>query len=67
MKCSDIPDEHVVSLAYACRDDGGPCVLDALVLEGVPEKVAYAKIVKLVKRDVLDYGTSPRCAWPKDY
>jgi hypothetical protein len=67
MKSSDIPDEHVIELARAWHDDHTqPCVADALIAEGVPAKLAYAKIEKLVGRGLLNYGVSPRCAWPED-
>jgi hypothetical protein len=62
----DISDEHVIDLARRWHQDSGsaPCVLDALVAEGFPEKVAEHKIMRLVRRGLLEYGVSPRCAWP---
>lgn len=67
MKSSDISDFHVVALAREWRR-GGECVVDALIAEGVPEKLAYAKVEKLCghRKDLLEYGTSPRCAWPTE-
>jgi len=66
MKRSDITDEHVLELAQRWRDDnrGTPGVIDALVAEHVPEKVALAKVLHMVKRGLLDYGVSPYYAWP---
>jgi hypothetical protein len=62
----DISDSHVVDLArrWQQNSDSEPCVLDALVAEGFPEKVAEHKIMRLVRRGGLEYGVSPRCAWP---
>lgn len=64
MQAKDIPDIHVIELAGSWSAGFGRCVLDALVDEGVPIKVAMAKIDKLIRRGWLEYGTSPRCAWP---
>lgn len=69
MKCSDIADEHVIELArqwHKAKSLMHPGVIDALVAEGVPPKVALAKVERLVRRRLLDYGTSPRYAWPTD-
>jgi hypothetical protein len=67
LKCSDIADEHVIDLARRWHEEPmSPCVIDALVLEGVPPKLAYAKVLRLVRRRLLDYGTTPRCAWPTE-
>lgn len=65
MKRSDVSDEHAIELAQRWRDDfTQPGVIAALMAEGVPEKVAYAKVLHLVKRGLLDYGVSPYFAWP---
>lgn len=70
MKCSDIDADHVIDLArdWQMRVRAGvlpnPGVIDALVAEGVPEKVAYTKVMKLSDRGRLDYGVSPYYAWP---
>jgi hypothetical protein len=65
MKRADIADEHVVELAARwARDYTQPCVLDALIAEGIPPRLALAKVEHLVARGLLDYGVSPRCAWP---
>jgi hypothetical protein len=66
VKRSDIADEHVLELARRWREDafGQPGVIDALVAEGVPEKVAYAKVLHMAERRLLDYGVSPFYAWP---
>ncbi|MFB7890333.1 hypothetical protein ACFCZ3_20005 [Cellulosimicrobium cellulans] len=54
----DLPDAHVI--AHARR--GGP--IGALETEGVPHNLAYAKVMHLVRRGLLEYGTSPYSAWP---
>jgi uncharacterized protein YprB with RNaseH-like and TPR domain len=65
VKRSDIPDEHVLELARAWREDfGQPGVVSALMAEGVPEKVALAKVEHMARRRLLDYGVSPYYAWP---
>lgn len=69
MKRSDISDEHAIDLARRWQESlrastRQPGVIDALMAEGVPEKVAYAKVMHLVKRNLLEYGTSPYHAWP---
>lgn len=64
MKCADIDDQHVIDLAQAWRDRRGPGVISALVAEGIPQKLAYTKVMRLVARGFLDYGVSPSCAWP---
>jgi hypothetical protein len=66
MQLKDIPDQHVVALAARWEADPWrqPCVLDALIAEGVPAKLALTKIRRLSDRGYLDWGVSPRCAWP---
>ena len=66
MKSADIDDQHVIDLAQAWRAGslGTPGVVAALVSEGIPEKLAYAKVERLVSRGYLEYGVSPSCAWP---
>lgn len=66
MKCSDIPDERVIELARAWQNGsiGTPGVVTALELDGVPPKVAVAKVKRLVNRGILDYGVSINYAWP---
>lgn len=65
MKRSDITDEHVLELAGCWqRDFSQPGVIAALMAEGVPEKVALAKVEHMVRRRLLDYGVSPYYAWP---
>lgn len=70
MKRSDVDDQHVIDLARAWQDAGPtfatPGVVDALVAEGVPEKLAVAKVMHMVRRRLLDYGVSPCYAWPCD-
>ena len=67
MQCKDIADDHVVELARQWQD--APLfslgVVMALVAEGVPEKLAVTKVLKLVSKGRLDYGTSPYHAWPR--
>jgi hypothetical protein len=67
VKASDIPDQHVLDLAQhwldsRCNELG---VVDALVAEGAPEKLAFAKVERLCRRGLMEYGTTPRFAWPK--
>ena len=67
MKRADLADEHVIDLARRWKDGPmftEPGVYAALVAEGVPEKVAMAKIMHLVKRGLLDYGVSLNFCWP---
>lgn len=66
MKRSDIPDAHVVQLAaqWQAAPFGHPGVVAALVAEGVPYRLALAKVEHLVRRGLLDYGVSPHYAWP---
>jgi hypothetical protein len=66
VKRSDVADEHVLELARQWREDphGQPGVIDALIAEGVPEKVALAKVLHMARRRLLDYGVSPYYAWP---
>jgi hypothetical protein len=66
VKSSDIADQHVIDLAQAWRDNPlqFPGVVQALIEEGVPRKLAYAKVERLSSRGFLDYGVSPSCAWP---
>ena len=66
MKRSDIPDQHVIDLARRWNDPSTPGVVMALVAEGVPEKLALAKVIHLSERGLLDYGVSPYNAWPVD-
>jgi hypothetical protein len=67
MKRSDIPDERVIALARAWRDQPfrEPGVVAALISEGVPRKLALAKVEHLVSRGLLDYGVTPNFAWPR--
>jgi hypothetical protein len=65
VKSSDIDDQHVIDLAAEWRaSPGSPGVVARLVAEGVPRKLAYAKVERLVARGFLEYGVSPSCAWP---
>jgi hypothetical protein len=64
VKCSDVPDDHVIELAQRWREGRGPGVVAALEAEGVPYKVALAKVERLARRKKLDYGVSPHYAWP---
>lgn len=66
MKCSDIPDDLVIRLAadWKAEPRRSVGVVEALVQRGFPEKLAYRKVERLVYRGLLEYGTSPRYAWP---
>jgi hypothetical protein len=66
VKLSDIPDDHVIELAsrWAASPDAEPGVVQALVDEGVPRKLAIRKVETLAEQDRLDYGVSPNYAWP---
>lgn len=65
MKRSDIADDHVIELAQQWREEfAAPGVISALTAEGVPAKVALAKVLHMVQRGLLDYGVSPNYAWP---
>lgn len=67
MKRSDIDDQHVLDLAGQARAEGfTPNLLERLQAEGIPHKVALAKIEHMCSRDLLDYGVSPAFAWPID-
>ena len=65
MKRSDIADEHVLELARRWHDNPAePGAADALITEGVPRKLALAKIDHMVRRGLLDFGVSPYYTWP---
>lgn len=65
MQAKHIPDTVVVELARQWHDTHeGLGVVEALIQCGVPEKLAYYKVERLTERGILDYGTSPRYAWP---
>lgn len=68
MQRSDIAYDHVVNLARRWRDGpfGTPGVVAALVAEGVPAKLARAKVEHLSRRGLLDYGVSVDYAWPNE-
>lgn len=67
MKRSDIADDHVIALAgrWKARPFAELGVVAALVAEGIPPKLAMAKVEHLVDRGLLDYGVSPNYAWPR--
>jgi hypothetical protein len=66
MKRSDIDDEHVVELARRWRERPFECpgVVAALVAEGVPLRLARAKVEHLESRRLLQSGVSVDYAWP---
>lgn len=66
MQLKDIDSQHVIDLAARWQDDKRRAVgvVEALVAEGVPEKLALKKVEQLSSRAYLDYGTSPYHAWP---
>jgi len=67
VKRADIADDHVVELARRWKDRpfAQPGVVAALTAEGIPLKLALAKVEHLVTRGLLDYGVSPFYAWPR--
>lgn len=65
VKRSDIPDEHVIELARRWQeDDTQPDAVTALVAEGVPEKVAVAKVLHMGGQGLLRCEGSAYYAWP---
>lgn len=66
MQLKDIDDQHVLDLArrWHSRPNSEPGVVGALIAEGIPAKLAVAKVEHLVKRGYLEYGTSANYAWP---
>ena len=65
MKCADIDDALVIRYAADFHDRISTTPVGArLVEDGVPPKVATAKIERLVSRGLLNYGVSPNTAWP---
>jgi hypothetical protein len=67
VKRSDIPMQHVIDLCRAFHEKGGPMPFDALVAEGIPEKVAFARLEQMNDIGLLEYGTSARSSWVADY
>ena len=66
MKRSDIPDQHAIDLARRWNDPSTPGAVMALVAEGIPEKLALAKVLHVSERGLLDYGVPPYNARPVD-
>jgi hypothetical protein len=66
MKRSDIDDEHVIELARRWRERPFECpgVVAALVDEGVPLRLARAKVEHMEDRGLLESGVSVDYAWP---
>ncbi|HWB34564.1 MAG TPA: hypothetical protein VHA75_00920, partial [Rugosimonospora sp.] len=64
VKRSDIPDALVIELAQRWQDGDRTGVVAALVAEGIPPKLALAKVEHLCDRGLLEYGVSPNYAWP---
>lgn len=64
MKCSDIPDIEVIRAAQAWQE-GGVGVFDSLVSR-YPANVVRAKLRKLERRGLLDYGVAIEHAWPTE-
>jgi hypothetical protein len=62
MKCSDIPDDEIIAACNAFHAGSGKTPDEALAHK-YPVKVILAKMDKLVKRGLLDYGVSLRTAW----
>lgn len=67
VKRSDIDDAHVIELARAWQQApfSTPGVVGALIAEGIPRKLALAKVEHMVTRKLMNYGTSPYYAWPE--
>jgi hypothetical protein len=59
LQCKDIPDVPILqmlagaSIAMTYRSESFPCVLDAMP-EGVPERLMWAKMARLMKRRLVD-------------
>lgn len=68
MQCKDIPDRMVLQAALEWLESDGRPTYDALCEDHPewPAKVIWTKLVRLVDRGLLEYGTSARCAWPTD-
>lgn len=66
MKRSDIDDQHVIDLARQWQESPSwsPGVVEALIAEGIPRKLAQSKVEHLSLRGFLDYGVSVNCPWP---
>jgi hypothetical protein len=61
----DLPDAHVIEHAWRrWNHRSGLGVIHALEVEGVPHNLAYAKVMHLTDRGLLEYGGSPYGAWP---
>lgn len=65
LQAKHIPDVEVLRAARAFHAGDGPMTGTALSAR-YPEKVVYAKLGRLIRRNLLDYGTSPRSAWLTD-
>lgn len=63
MKASDLPDREVLEVIRRHWDEGGPWVDEHYASLDVPFKVVLAKLAKLDKRGLLEWGTSLRTAW----
>jgi hypothetical protein len=67
-KRSDVVDGLVLKLAAAWKADpeNNPGVVTALVVAGVPAKLARSKVEHLVDRGLLECGVSADYAWPTE-
>ena len=63
-KCADISDVEVIRAAQAGQE-GGIGVFKALASR-YPAKVVRAKLLKLDRRGLLDYGVAIEHAWPTE-
>jgi hypothetical protein len=67
VKCSDIADDLVIRYAADFHDRISNTPAGTRLMEdGVPKKVAAAKVDRLIRRGLLDFGVSPNTAWPTD-
>ena len=64
VKSSDIADVDVIRAAQAWKE-GGVGVFDALASR-YPAKVVRAKLLRLERRGLLDYGVAIEHAWPTE-
>lgn len=64
MQLKDIDDRRVVQLAHDWQKGAPEGVVAALVTEGVPRKLAVAKVEQLESKRLLESGVSSNYAWP---
>lgn len=70
MQLKDIPDLVFLEVAAASHKtilrtgSTAPFTCDALVERYGNTKLVYLKVVQLANKGLLEYGVSPRAAWP---